>query len=425
MRSVKVVVETGMALLAALAVAAAVSPYLAVHQLKAALLAGNEEEIRARVDFAAVRYAMVQDVSDQTTEDERQNVENGQRPADLRIGLARQDVEKVESYITPERLAGIARGRRLGDLRGAVAARPAGGDAPQRDWRIRQLSWSKCIVEVQGPQPGDGVVLCLGRRGLFSWQLERIVLPAKPKRPTGEEVLLALGCTLNPGGKDALCRVPAGFKTDTTSLQGQEMMMTHVVGIYGAGVADEARVIALVASVPAGVDNYDCGACAVLVGAVQYHLAGGRWQLDAANLAVTEGGFGGDYGPEPKITELGRGRYGLVAQETGDNHGYAGVSATLIAFHRGKLRVLGTPGYHTECPMWFGPLPYGKITSSGSWRLDTTSGGEFYDIIEEQSPAVFENEETHAKTTVAPAWTGRQVFSGDAYKSTTPRQKWC
>ena len=75
--------------------------------------------------------------------------------------------------------------------------------------------------------------------------------------------------------------------------------------------------------------------------------------------------------------------------------------------------------------MWFGPLPYGKITSSGSWRLDTTSGGEFYDIIEEQSPAVFENEETHAKTTVAPAWTGRQVFSGDAYKSTTPPQKWC
>ena len=54
-------------------VAAVASPYLAVHRLRAALIAGDEEEIRDRVDFVRVREAMKEDVVRRMTEEAQED----------------------------------------------------------------------------------------------------------------------------------------------------------------------------------------------------------------------------------------------------------------------------------------------------------------------------------------------------------------
>lgn len=430
----KTLVGLGIVSLAVAAVVAA-TPYLAVHRLKSALLAGDAEEIRACVDFARVGRAMREDAAASVAGDARTEAERGGGVAVLRVGLAGAGpTNMIDPRLTPERLAEIARGGRSADEQGADAARVHRKDAPRTEWRIRQRSLSGCVVEVREPGADGGVDLSLGRRGLFSWQVQRIAFVArprpkpapklqalaKPRRPTDAEIFRTLGCKYNPARKDALCPLPAGYQSYSDCLGPSEHLRAHVFGIYKAGAGDSARLFALVTSLPDNVPGSGPWACGVRVGGIQYRLVDGRWQMESANLVVTEDGTYGAMGGDVSFVRVGKERYGVIIGGDYMNHGVTGFYAQLIAVHGGRLLRLGGAGYQTSDATTMLRCRDGFSTSTGSWRLDTTSGGEFYDVIVEHGAEVCENFDTNAKRTVSPAWTERLVFSGDEYKSNNP-----
>ena len=292
----KTLVGLGIVSLAVAAVVAA-TPYLAVHRLKSALLAGDAEEIRACVDFARVGRAMREDAAASMAGDARTEAERGGGVAVLRVGLAGAGpANMIDPRLTPERLAEIARGGRSADEQGADAARVDRKDAPRTEWRIRQRSLSECVVEVREPGADGGVDLSLGRRGLFSWQVQRIAFVArprpkpapklqalaKPRRPTDAEIFRTLGCKYNPARKDALCRSPWRRSADEFG----DFVRSSVVGAYEAGTGESARLFALVASLPNDNPLRTQHSVSPLVGAVQYRFVDGRWKVEAADLKI-------------------------------------------------------------------------------------------------------------------------------------------
>lgn len=418
-----VLIGVGGALLAAAAVvgAAAASPYVAVNRLKEALLAGDEEEIRDRVDFPKLREALKEDAAEFVLENAKADAENGDPMAAVGAAFAGSITERVvDAYVTPKWLAEVARSGKRGDADDEGVARTAGAEAPKLAWALRYRKWSQCVVDVREPGADTGLALYLGRRGLFSWQLERIAFIEKPKRPTDARILGALGGRYSPPRKAALCRLPAAVPQSSFFPPGARVW-TRVVGVYELGEGDSARLLALVSSVPADIGGYACHACSVLVGGVQYSLVGGRWKAESADLAVTESGASGELGAEPKVVEIGKGRYGLVLEGSDVAQGVEMDYARLLGLRGGRLRDLGGVGYQVEDASGIGRCRQGTSTSPSSWRIDGASGGEFYDLLVEHGAEVCEDFETNAKRTLSPAWTERWTFSGDAYKSTNPR----
>jgi len=422
--STKILIGVLCALLvvAGVVAAAVASPYLAVHRLRAALIAGDEEEIRDRVDFVRVREAMKEDVVRRMTEEAQEDAAGGDKSALVGLAFAGGLAERViDTYVTPEGIARIARSGKRSALGDAGSAPDDGKDAPPMDWGVHCRKWSQCVAEVRRPGEKTGLNLYLGRRGLFSWQLERIVFVEPPQRPNEAKVFKSLGCKYSARDRAALCRVPAGNASSGSAFAPGSVVFSRLVGIYDAGAGDEARVLALVESVPTAAGDYSCHVCSVLLGGVQYRLAGDRWKVEAANLAVTEGGEFGELKADVKVAELGKERYALAIQGSTVGQGYEYSYATLLGLRGEALRDLGTVRYQTGDASGMGRCKNGTSTSPSNWRIDAAAGGELFDVVVDHGAEVCEDLGTRATRTVAPAWTERWKFDGESYKSTNPR----
>ena len=449
MRSLsKVLIGLGGAALAVAALAA-VSPYLAMHRLQTALLDGDEEEIRDRVDFVKVREALQEDAAVRMLDDARERVANGGAASD-RSG---PETEKlIVVYATPKGLAEIAKtgrnplkkrdaeafgaqarnGRAQRGLQyawqepgkssstGADAAASSRGqdqDAPAPTWRLRWRNWSRCVVEVRNPLENGGLNLFLGRRGLFSWQAERLVFVEERKRPSEQEILKALGCDYDrPSDKTALCRLPASYRPPvlTHAFQPGGLVRTEVLAAHEAGTGDSARLLAVVYSKP---DESPWGSLAdeSVVGAVQYRLVGEQWRVESANLAAMDGpNFDDLMSSEIKAVKVGKGRYGWTMEWLSTHHGeYPEVR--LLALQGGKLQEVWGMWYLRD-----GGTNSAFLRSSATWRFDAASGGELFDIVVEHGAETRENLETKATATLATPWTERWTLVGDKYKSANP-----
>jgi len=407
---------------------AVASPYLAVHRLRAALIAGDEEEIRDRVDFVRVREAMKEDAAQRMTEEAQEDAAGGDKSALVGRAFAGGHAERlIDTYVTPEGIARIARSGKRFALGDAGSARDDGKDAPPLDWAVRCRKWSQCVAEVRRPDEKAGLNFYPGRRGPVSRQRKRTVVVERPQRPNEAKVFQSLGCKYSARDRTALCRVPAGSAWSGSPFGPGRLVLSSVVGIYDVGAGDEARVLALVKSVPASDPPpalWDCRDCPVLVGGVQYRLAGDRWKVEAANLAVTVDGVYGGLGDDVKVVELGKGRYALAIQYDASYAGGVEVYyVTLFGLRGGALHGFGTVWYSPSDPSGARCERGGTSTTPTNWRIDPASGGEFFDVVMDHGAEVCEDWETLAKRTVAPAWTERWKFDGEEYKSTDPRNR--
>ena len=424
--STKIRVGLLCALLLVLGVVAAAlaSPYLAVHRLRAALIDGDEDEIRYRVDFVSVRDAMKEDLVRRMTEEAQEDAASGGKGSVVGSAFDGGLAERViYTYVTPEGIARIARTGKRPALGEPGSAPDEGEDAPALDWAVHCRKWSQCVAEVRRPGEKTGLNLYLGRRGLFSWQLERIVFVERPQRPDEAKVFKSLGCKYNARDRSARCRVPEGSAVGGLFFEPGSVVFSRVVGIYDAGAGDAARVLALVKSVPTEAFPNGCQGCGVLIGGVQYRLVGDRWKVEAANLAVTEGGEYGDLKADVKVVELGKERYALAIQDGGDFEGDKISCATLLGLRGEALRVLGNVLYLTETQQRAEECPRGILTwPSSNWRIDAASGGELFDVVVDHGAEVCADSEKRTKRTVAPAWIERWKFDGESYRSTNPRR---
>jgi len=453
--SSKVLIGLGIAALAAFALEVA-SPYVAMHRLQKALLAGDEEEIRDRVDFVKVREAMREDAAARTLDASREKTENGDAAAARAAGPGGAGTGRlIDAYATPKGLAEIARTGKNPLAEGYAVARsswddaaPAdvekarhrevqlfeerreteldandsagpqgrGKDAPALTWRLRWRKWSQCVVELRSPTEIGGLNLYLHRSGLFSWAVERLASVEKPKRPTEAEVLKALGCEYDrPADKTALCRLPPWYVPyyEYDKFQPGGLVRTEVFGAYEGLAGDSAKLLVLVFSIPSGVEPWGALADSYVVGAVQYQLVGARWRMESTNLAAMLAGFGS---PPPKVrfVEAGRGRQGW----TMESEAGAGDSASLLLLAGGRIQEVWKMFYYRgqrSCS------DHWLYDSWMKWRFDTASGGEYFDIVVEHGAESCENSKTNEKKTESPPWTERWKFVGDEYKSTNPR----
>lgn len=192
-RSNRILIGAGVGVLLAFLVSAYfASPFLALQGLSAAAKAGDREKLARNVDFPAVRESLkiqLKAVMTRSIEDDPKLRDNpfaalGQM---LLVGV----VDKaVDAYATPDAIADmVANSRAPSQISAAPDAAPA-VPPPEAQPTAKEKSATKATYAYdglnrfratyahEGDQPGDEFGLLLERRGLFTWKLIRIELPA-------------------------------------------------------------------------------------------------------------------------------------------------------------------------------------------------------------------------------------------------------
>ncbi|WP_423141388.1 DUF2939 domain-containing protein [Parablastomonas sp. CN1-191] len=168
----------------------AAAPYRAAHNLQAAAQAGDRDRLDAAVDFPAVRDNLKSDLGAALTRSLASDPQLKDNPfAGIAALIVPAVVDRgVDAYVTPAAIAALAKGQKPAAAAPAAPA-PAGG-APARpapaataaprikahyDW----LSLDRFRVRIENAAtPAPGPAFLFERRGLITWKLVRIELPA-------------------------------------------------------------------------------------------------------------------------------------------------------------------------------------------------------------------------------------------------------
>ena len=168
-------------LIALLLLAFAASPYVAVHEMRAAARVHDAAKLGSYVDFAALRESLKRGVQAKLLGKERS--ENGDPTPANAMGAAVAAAllgPMVDVLITPESLTRLLQGQR--PAKAAAGAVLGGQDKPgpsaALDTHFAYESLNRFVFSVKKQDTEDEPVdLVFYREGLFDWKLAELRLP--------------------------------------------------------------------------------------------------------------------------------------------------------------------------------------------------------------------------------------------------------
>lgn len=169
-------VSLGIAIMIALVGAYLGSPYLAVRSFKDAAQSANVDQLDATVDFPAVRESLKSQMSAALMHEMSNDPDLKGNPfAGLGALMMPAIVDKmVDTFVTPDGIAALIKGGRPA----SSGAEPQGTN-PAVDYDYDYVSLDRFRVKIVNSKSGeDGPSLVFERRGIMSWKLIRIELPA-------------------------------------------------------------------------------------------------------------------------------------------------------------------------------------------------------------------------------------------------------
>lgn len=152
------------------------SPYLAVRSFKDAAQSANVDQLDAAVDFPAVRESLKSQMSAALMHEMRNDPELKDNPfSGLGVLMMPAILDKmVDTFVTPDGIAAMVKGGRPA----SSGAEPQGTN-PDVDYDYDYVSLDRFRVKIANPKSGEaGPSLVFERRGIISWKLIRIELPA-------------------------------------------------------------------------------------------------------------------------------------------------------------------------------------------------------------------------------------------------------
>lgn len=149
------------------------SPYYAVRNLQNAALAGDVDALEAGVDFPSVQSSLKSQMTAAVTTRLQNDPQMRDNPfAGLGMAMLPAIIDKaVTSYVTPDGIAALVKGRKPG----------AGGEAdvnPDVDYRTEWSGMDRFRVHTTRKSTGqEGPTFVFERRGLLSWTMVKVELP--------------------------------------------------------------------------------------------------------------------------------------------------------------------------------------------------------------------------------------------------------
>ena len=158
------------------------SPYLAVHEMRAAARVHDAAKLGSYVDFAALRESLKTGVHAKLLGRERN--ENGDPTPANAMGAAVAGAllgPMVDVLITPESLSRLLQGQKpaaaaAGGLLGASSDKPSPTESIETHFGYEGLNNFVFSVKKKGTDD-EPVDLVMHREGLFSWKLAELRLP--------------------------------------------------------------------------------------------------------------------------------------------------------------------------------------------------------------------------------------------------------
>ena len=160
------------------------SPYLAVHDMRAAAQVSDAAKLGGYVDFTALRQSIKTGVQAKIAGQERN--ENGDPTPASAMGAAVAGAllgPMVDTLITPQSLERLLRGQRpMKAAVGALIGEPAraASEPPAKlETHMRYESFNSFVLSIrpEGDDDEEPVELVMQRHGLFSWKLSELRLP--------------------------------------------------------------------------------------------------------------------------------------------------------------------------------------------------------------------------------------------------------
>ncbi len=166
------------AILSVMALAYVGSPFWAARQFKQAALSGNVDRLEASVDFPSVRESLKSQLTIAMTEKMQSDPEMRSNPfAGLGIMILPAMVGKmVDAYVTPD---GMSAMMRSGKVRTAKTAEPVKANIDyDYDYSYRTLDRFAVTAKASDAKADAAPRFVFERRGILSWKLIRIEIPA-------------------------------------------------------------------------------------------------------------------------------------------------------------------------------------------------------------------------------------------------------
>jgi hypothetical protein len=164
------------AILAVMALAYVGSPFWAARQFKQAALSGDVDRLEAAVDFPSVRESLKSQLTIAMTQRMQSDPEMRSNPfAGLGLMILPAMVGKmVDAYVTPD---GMSAMMRSGKVRSAKVAEPVKADVDY-DYSYRTLDRFAVTAKASDAKADEVPNFVFERRGILSWKLIRIEIPA-------------------------------------------------------------------------------------------------------------------------------------------------------------------------------------------------------------------------------------------------------
>lgn len=181
----------GLALVLALAAAYFASPLGALYALKSAVQSGSKDRLDALVDFPAVRDDLKSQINARIAQAVNEPDMKDNPFAGLAALVAPAIVGRmVDMAVTPDGISTLIRDGKIEQAsdQSRPVSRPTGGDPTVRRIGYLTLDRFKVSLDSAGTPPAS-MSLVLERRGVITWKLIKIELPADafPKDLSSEE----------------------------------------------------------------------------------------------------------------------------------------------------------------------------------------------------------------------------------------------
>lgn len=164
------------AVLSVVAIAYVGSPFWAARQFKEAALSGDVDRLEASVDFPSVRESLKSQLTIALTTKMQSDPEMQSNPfAGLGMMIMPAMVGKmVDAYVTPDVMSAMMRS---GRVRTAKNAEPVKADV-EYDYSYRTLDRFAVTARASDAKADEVPRFVFERRGILSWKLIRIEMPA-------------------------------------------------------------------------------------------------------------------------------------------------------------------------------------------------------------------------------------------------------
>lgn len=164
------------AILSVMVLAYVGSPFWAARQFKQAALSGDVDRLEAAVDFPSVRESLKSQLMIAMTEKMQSDPEMRSNPfAGLGMIVMPAMVGKmVDAYVTPD---GMSAMMKSGKVRTVKIPEPVKADVDY-DYSYRTLDRFAVTAKASGAKAEEVLRFVFERRGILSWKLIRIEIPA-------------------------------------------------------------------------------------------------------------------------------------------------------------------------------------------------------------------------------------------------------